>query len=170
MIDRQKLLKQKLKINKQKSLKIKLMDLLPKKLATVINKSEVIISPEREKILNKVHEKWNFDLHKGDFVTRYSDFRKEFSWEQEVIQFIDGIDIEEKQVYLLLEIDDNSPFFLVDGKWVIKNFGLLWGLINNNDLWVVGQDFSYGFLVSRYGGYLEHDPNPKEIFYAITYW
>ncbi|MDA7027568.1 hypothetical protein PJ311_13345 [Bacillus sp. CLL-7-23] len=79
MNDRQKLLNQKLKINKQKNQRIKLMDLLPKKLATVINKSELITSPEREKILDKVHEKWNFDLHKEDFVTRYSDFRKEFS-------------------------------------------------------------------------------------------
>jgi len=163
------LLNHKLKINKQKSQRSKLMNLLPKDMSTVIEKSNLIISPELERILDKVHEKWNFELHKGDFAIKYSNFRKEFSWEQEVIQYVQGIDIEEKLVYLFLGIDD-SPIFLVGGKWVIKNFNILWERINNDDLWVISQDFSYGVLVSHYGGYLEHDPNPKEIIYAITKW
>lgn len=82
---------------------------------------------------------------------------------------MEGIDIEENLVYLFLGIDD-SPIFLVNGKWAIKNFSILWQCINNDDIWIVSQDFSYGVLVFRYGGYLEHDPNPKEIFYAITKW
>lgn len=169
MDERKMLLNHKLKINKQKSQRSKLMNLLPKDMSTVIEKSNLIISPELERILDKVHEKWNFELHKGDFAIKYSNFRKEFSWEQEVIQYVQGIDIEEKLVYLFLGIDD-SPIFLVGGKWVIKNFNILWERINNDDLWVISQDFSYGVLVSHYGGYLEHDPNPKEIIYAITKW
>ncbi|WP_243763896.1 hypothetical protein [Bacillus sp. XF8] len=169
MDERKMRLKQKLKIANQKSGKYKLMSLLPKDMSTVIEKSDVITSPELETILNKVHEKWNFELHKGDFVINYSNFRKEFSWKQEVIQYVQGIDMEEKLIYLFLGIDD-SPIFLVNGKWVIENFSVLWQCINNDDLWIISPDFSYGVLVCRYGGYLEHDPNPKEIYYAITKW
>ncbi|MGG3654240.1 hypothetical protein ABES36_23430 [Bacillus pseudomycoides] len=132
------------------------MSLLPQDISNVIEKSDVITSPELETILNKVHEKWNFELHKGDFVISYSNFRKEFSWEQEVIQYVQGI--------------DNSPIFLVNGKWAIENFSILWQCINNDGIWIISQSFSYGVLVSRYGGYLEHDPNPKEILYAVTKW
>ncbi|MDF2086415.1 hypothetical protein [Bacillus pseudomycoides] len=169
MDERKMRLKRKVKIAKQKSQRYKLMRLLTEDMSTVIEKSDVITSPELEIILNKVYEKWKFELHKWDFVINYSNFRKEFSWEQEVIQYVQRIDIEEKLVYLFLGIDD-SPIFLVNGKWAIENFSILWQCINNDDIWIISQDFSYGVLVFRYGGYLEHDPNPKEIFYAITKW
>lgn len=170
MNERKMLLKQKLRINKQKSLRVELMKLLPPDMSVVIEKSELITSPELEKILEKVHEKWNFDLHKNDFALTYSDFRKEFSWEQEVMEYVQGCAIAEKKVYLFLGGIDDSPIFLVDGKWIVRNFSVLWNCINYDDIWIIGQDFSYGVLVSRYGGYVEHDPNPKEIMYAITKW
>ncbi|WP_410983142.1 hypothetical protein [Bacillus cereus] len=169
MDERKVRLKQKIKMAKQKSQKHKLISLLPQHISAVIEKSSVITSPELETILNKVHEKWNFELHKGDFVINYSNFRKEFSWEQEVIQYVQEIDMEEKLVCLFLGIED-SPIFLVNGKWVIENFSILWQCMNHDDLWIMSQDFSYGVLVFRYGGYLEHDPNPREIYYAITKW
>lgn len=167
--EQKNLLKQKLRINKQKNQRKQLVKLLPQDISTIIEKSELITSPELEKIIDKVHEKWNFELHKNDFVINYSNFRKEFSWEQEVIEYVEGLDIAEKKVYLFLGIDD-SPLFLVNGNWVIQNFNILWKRIYNDDLWIVGTDFNYGVLVSRYGGYLEHDPNPKEIIYAVTKW
>lgn len=129
----------------------------------------MITSPELEKILNKVHEKWNYELHKVDFAIKYSDFRKEFSWEQEVIHYVEGITIENRLVYLFFGIDD-CPIFLVDGKWALMNFRLLWEHINNDAIWIISQDFNHGVLVSQYLGYLEHDPNPKDIIYAITKW
>lgn len=58
----------------------------------------------------------------------------------------------------------------MNGEWVIENFSDIWEAINYTDLWVFDMDVNYGVLVSRYGGYLEHDPNPKEILYAITKW
>lgn len=169
MDERKKLLNQKLRINKQKIHRGILIKLLPQDMSTVIEESELITSPELEKILDKVHEKWNFELHKSDFAINYSNFRKEFSWEQEVIEYVKEVDIAEKKVYLFLGIDD-SPIFLVDGNWIIQKFNILWQRINNKDIWIIAQDFSYGVLVSRYVGYLEHDPNPKEIFYAVTKW
>lgn len=60
--------------------------------------------------------------------------------------------------------------FLVDGNWVIKYFDTLWDSINNEDVWIIGQNFNYGVIVACYAGYLEHDPNPKEIIYEITKW
>lgn len=59
-------LKRKVKIAKQKSQRYKLMRLLTEDMSTVIEKSDVITSPELEIILNKVHEKWKFELHKWD--------------------------------------------------------------------------------------------------------
>lgn len=169
MDERKRLMQQKIKVVKQKNQRTNLMNLFPKHISSVIEKSELIMSPELERILNKVHEKWNYELHNGDFASKYSDFRKEFSWEQEVIRYVQGIDIENKLVYLFLGIGD-CPIFLVDGKWALMNFSILWEHINNDDIWIISQDFSYGVLVTRYGGYLEHDPNPKEIMYAITRW
>ncbi|XRG79814.1 hypothetical protein V5E38_05710 [Rossellomorea sp. GAMAL-10_SWC] len=169
MNDRKLLIQQKFKVTKQKNQRNELLNILPKDLATVIEKCEFITTPELEKILDKVHEKWNYDLHKGDFILNYSNFRKEFSWEREVIQYVQGIDIEEQLVYLFIGIED-SPIFLINGKWVIKNFDILWTLIDNEDIWIISQDYSCGVLVSHYGGYLEHDPNPNEILYAITKW
>jgi len=169
MSERKILLQQKIKVTKQKYKRNELMNILPKDLAAVIEKCEIITSPELDKILDKVHAKWNYDLHKGDFILNYSNFRNEFSWEREVVQYVQGIDIEEQLVYLFFGIED-SPIFLIDGKWVINNFDILWQFINNEDIWIVSQDYSYGILVSSYGGYLEHDPNPKEILFAITNW
>lgn len=169
MDERKRLIQQKIKVVKQKNQRTNLMNLFPKHISSVIEKSELITSPELERILNKVHEKWNYELHKVDFAIKYSEFRKEFSWEQEVIHYVQGIDIENKLVYLLFGIGD-CPIFLVDGKWALMNFSILWEHINNDAIWIISQDFSYGVLVSRYGGYLEHDPNPKEIMYAITKW
>jgi hypothetical protein len=169
MNERKILLQQKIKVNMQKNRRNVFLNLLPKELASVIEQCEIITSPELEKILENVHAKWNYDLHKGDFILNYSSFRKEFSWEREVIQYLQGIDTEEQLVYLFLGIED-SPIFLIDGKWVIRNFNILWQLIDNEDIWIISQDYSYGILVSRYGGYLEHDPNPNEILYAITNW
>ncbi|MBO9128513.1 hypothetical protein [Bacillus sp. 165] len=169
MNERKILMQQKIKVTKQKYKRNELMKILPKDLSSVIEICEMITTPELEKILDKVHAKWNYDLHKGDFILNYSNFRKEFSWESEVIQYVQGIDIEEQLVYLFLGIED-SPIFLIDGKWIIKNFDILWQFLNNEDIWIISQDYSYGVLVSRYGGYLEHDPNPKEILYAITKW
>jgi len=169
MSERKKLLQQKIKVTNQKYKRKELMNILPKDLASVIEKCEIITSPELDKILDKVHAKWNYDLHKGDFILNYSNFRKEFSWEREVIQYVQGIDIEEQLTYLFFGIED-SPIFLIDGKWVIKNFNILWQLIDNEDIWIISQDYSYGILVSHYGGYLEHDPNPNEILYAVTKW
>ncbi|MFJ8089840.1 hypothetical protein ACIQ7N_16765 [Lysinibacillus sp. NPDC095746] len=82
---------------------------------------------------------------------------------------MEGITIENRLVYLFFGIDD-CPIFLVDGKWALMNFRLLWEHINNDAIWIISQDFSHGVLVSQYLGYLEHDPNPKEIIYAITKW
>lgn len=169
MSERKILLQQKIKVTKQKFKRNELMNILPKDMASVIEKCEIITSPELEKILDKVHAKWNYDLHKGDFILNYSNYRKEFSWEREVIQFVQGIDIGKNLVNLYFGIED-SPIFLVAGNWIIKNFNLLWQCIDNEDLWIISQDFSYGVLVSHYGGYLEHDPNPEEIIYAITKW
>ena len=169
MNDRKLLLQQKIKITKQKNQRNVVINTLPKDLATILEKCEIITTPELDKILDKVHAKWNYDLHKGDFIINYSNFRIEFSWEKEVIQFMQGIDIEEKLAYLHFGIAE-SPIFLIDGKWVIKNFDILWQSINSEDIWIISQDYSYGVLVSRYGGYLEYDPNPIEILYAITKW
>jgi hypothetical protein len=138
-------------------------------MSEVFEKSDLITSPEFEKILDKLHKKWNYELHRGDIAIKYSSFRKEFSWEQEIIEYVRGLDIGEKPVYLYLGLYD-SPIFIVNAKWAIQNFNNLWRCINNDDIWIFSLDFSYGVLVSRYGGYLEHDPNPKEIFYAITKW
>ena len=169
MDERKRRMQQKIKVVKQKNQRTNLMNLFPKYISIVIEKSELITSPELERILNKVHEKWNYELHKVDFAIKYSDYRKEFSWEQEVIHYVQGVDIEKKLVYLLVGVGD-CPIFLVDGKWALMNFSTLWEHINNDDIWIISQDFSYGVLVSRYPGYLEHDPNPKEIIYAITKW
>lgn len=169
MDERKRRMQQKIQVVKQKNQRTNLMNLWPKDISSVIEKSELITSPELERILNKVHEKWNYELHKMDFVIKYSDFRKEFSWEQEVVHYVQRIDIENKLVYLFFGVDD-CPIFLVDGKWALMNFSILWEHIYHEDIWIISQDFSYGILVSRYGGYLEQDPNPKEILYAITKW
>ncbi|WP_342512488.1 hypothetical protein MKY34_18005 [Sporosarcina sp. FSL K6-1522] len=169
MNERKKRIQQKIKANKQRYQKANVMNLFPQHISNVIEKSEIITSPELESILHKVHEKWNYELHKEYFATKYSDVRQEFSWEQEVIQYVQGIKIENELVYLFLGID-NCPIFLVDGKWALKNFSTLWEHVNYDPIWMIGQDFSYGVLVSRYLGYLEHDPNPREIIYAITAW
>lgn len=169
MDERKLLLNQKLKLNKQKNWKRKLINELPRDLSTIIDKSEIITSPKSEIILDKVHEKWNFELHKSDFAINYSSYRKEFSWEEEVIRYVQGIDIADEQVYLFFGIND-SPIFIVNGNWAIKNFSILWKQIKNNDFWIISKDISYGIIVSCYGGYLEHDPNPRELFYAITKW
>ncbi|MEI3611870.1 hypothetical protein [Pseudogracilibacillus sp. SO30301A] len=73
----------------------------------------------------------------------------------------------EKPVYLFLGNDD-GPIYIVDGIWVLKHFKVLWESINYEDVWIIRRKYDYGLLVSRYGGYLEHDPNPKEVFYAMT--
>ncbi|MGG3889863.1 hypothetical protein [Metabacillus fastidiosus] len=52
----------------------------------------------------------------------------------------------------------------------MENSNVLWQSIDNDDLWIITKDFNHGVLVSRYGGYLEQDPNRKEIFYSITKW
>ncbi len=169
MKERKILMQQKIKRNKQKNQRYDLINRLPYRLTSEIEKCELIFSPEVDEILDKVNKLWNYDLHKGDFVTKYHNFRKEFSWEDEVIQYVQQIKIEEKQAYLFLGIND-SPIFLVNGKWVIENFSNIWEAISYTDLWVFDKDVNYGVLVSRYGGYLEHDPNPKEILYAITKW
>lgn len=169
MDERKRLMQQKIEVNKQKNQRTNLMNLFPEHISIVIEKSELITSPELEKILNNVHEKWNYELHKEYFAIKYSDFRKEFSWEQEVIHYVQEIDIENKLVYLFFGIGD-CPIFLVDGKWALMNFSILWEYINKDDIWIISQDFSYGVLVSHYLGYLEHDPNPKEVLYAITKW
>ncbi|MED4402580.1 hypothetical protein ABET41_09715 [Metabacillus fastidiosus] len=169
MDERKALLQQKIKINKQKSQRNKLIDFLPQDISTVLEKCDLITSPKLDRILDEIHQKWNYELHKEEFVKKYGDFRKEFSWEQEVIQYMQEIEIEKKVVCLFLGIDD-SPIYLVEGKWVIENFNILWQSIDNDDLWIISKDFNYGVLVSRYGGYLEQDPNPKEIFYSITKW
>ncbi|PGM49017.1 hypothetical protein [Bacillus sp. AFS053548] len=170
MNERKLILQQKIKVSKQKKQRNVLINTLPQELATVLENCEIITSPELDRILDKVHAKWNYDLHKGDFIVNYSNFRIEFSWEKEVIQFVQGIDIEEKLAYLFFGIEDSPILLIDDGKWVIKNFDILWQSINNEDIWIISQDYSCGVLVSRYGGYLEHDPNPKEIIYAITKW
>lgn len=169
MHERKRLLQHKLNMNKQKSQRAKLLDLLPQDIAIIIEKSDFITSPKVEEILNKVNAQWNYELNRADFAIKYNGFRQEFSWEQEVIDFVQGIAIEKQLVYLFLGIED-CPMFLVDGKWALKKFNILWACINNADIWIISQDFSYGILVSRYGGYLEYDPNPKEIVYAITKW
>jgi len=169
MNERKILMQLKFKVTKQKYKRNELMKILPKDLVSVIEKCEIITSPELDKILEIVNLKWNYDLNKWDFILNYSDFRKEFSWEKEVIQYVQGKNFKEQLVYLYLGIED-SPIFLIDGKWAIMNFNILWELINNKDIWIFSQDYSFGVLVSRYGGYLEHDPNPKEIYYAITEW
>ena len=169
MDERKIQLQQKVKVNKQKNQRKILMDMLPKEMSQVIENTDLITSPELEKILNTVHDRWNNELHTHDFIIHYENYRKEFSWEQEVIQYVQGIDIGEEQVYLFLGIP-NSPIFLLEGNWVIKNFNVLWQNINYEDVWIISQNFEYGILVSSYGGYLKDDPNPKEIFYAITKW
>uniref|UniRef100_UPI003F491CBF hypothetical protein n=1 Tax=Niallia taxi TaxID=2499688 RepID=UPI003F491CBF len=169
MDERKKLLQQKIKVNKQKSQRRMLMNILPQDMSDVIENTVLINSPELEIILETVHRRWNNGLHSHNFLIHYKNSRKEFSWEQEVIQYIQGIDIKRNQIYLYLGIP-NSPIYLVDGNWVIKNFKVLWQSINYEDVWIISRNYTYGVLVSRYGGYLEHDPNPKEIFYAITKW
>ncbi|MGE8034144.1 hypothetical protein [Lysinibacillus sp. NPDC093692] len=169
MDERKRRMQQKIQVVKQKNQRTNLMNLFPKHISSVIEKSELITSPELERILNKVHEKWNYELHKVDFAIKYRDFRKEFSWEHEVIDYVQRIDFENKLVYLSFGIGD-CPIFIVDGKWALMNFSILWEHIDHDDIWIISQDFSYGVLVTLYGGYLEHDPNPKEILYAITKW
>ncbi|MGG3889530.1 hypothetical protein [Metabacillus fastidiosus] len=169
MDNRKILLQQKIKLNKQRSRGKLLMKMFPQDMSNVIENTDLITSPELEKILETVNKKWNNELHTHNFIIQYKNFRKEFSWEQEVIQYVQEIEMKEKEVYLFLGIPD-SPIFLVNGNWVIKNFEVLWQSINYEDVWIIGQNCNYGVLVLRYGGYLEHDPNPKEIFYAITKW
>lgn len=83
-------------------------------MSTVIEKSELITSPELETILVKVHEKWNFELHKCDFAINYRNCRKEFSWEQEVIEYVKEVDIAEKKVYLFLGMMTVLYFLLTE--------------------------------------------------------
>jgi hypothetical protein len=169
MDQRKKLLQQKIKVNKQKNQIKVLMNMLPQDMSDVMKNTDLITSPELEQILDAVNNRWNNELHSHNFLNHYKKFREEFSCEQKVIQYIQGIEIEEKEIYLFLGIPD-SPIFLVEGNWVINNFKALWQSINYEDVWIIGQNIKYGVLVSRYGGYLESDPNPKEIFYAITKW
>ncbi|MEC1636897.1 hypothetical protein P9D98_20235 [Bacillus mojavensis] len=176
MDNRKMLLRQKLKINKQKSLRVTLMSTLPRDMstlprdmATTIEDCSLITSPELERILDKVQKKWNFELHKNDFAIKYSEHRKEYSWEYEVINHVQQTKLPDEQVYLYLGIED-IPIFLINGNWIIENFNFLWEQINNSDLWIIDFNFKYGVLVSRYGGYLDHDPNPNEIIYAVTEW
>lgn len=145
------------------------MTTLPRDMATTIDDCSLITSPELERILDKVQEKWNFELHKNDFAIKYSKHRKEYSWEYEVINHVQQTKLPDEQVYLYLGIED-SPIFLINGNWIIENFNFLWEQINNSDLWIIDFKFKYGVLVSRYGGYLDHDPNPNEIIYAVTEW
>lgn len=86
-----------------------------------------------------------------------------------MINHVQQTKLPDEQVYLYLGIED-SPIFLINGNWIIENFNFLWEQINNSDLWIIDFKFRYGVLVSRYGGYLDHDPNPNEIIYAVTEW
>lgn len=56
MDNRKMLLRQKLKINKQKSLRVTLMSTLPRDMATTIEDCSLITSPELERILDKVQK------------------------------------------------------------------------------------------------------------------
>ena len=163
------MLQQKISINKQKYARTHVLNLLPAHISIVMEESEYITSPDLETILNQVHEQWHNELHKADFREKYPEFRKEFSWEHEVIEYIRNIDMERQQVYLFLGNED-CPLFVVDGRWALMNFSTLWEQVNHDDIWITGRDLTHGVLVSRYAGYLEHDPNPEEIMYAITSW
>ncbi len=66
---------------------------------------------------------------------------------QEVLQYIQGIEIEEKEIYLLFLGIPDSPIFLVEGNCVINNFKALWQSINYEDVWIIGQNIKYGVLV-----------------------
>ncbi|WLR42290.1 hypothetical protein LC087_16435 [Bacillus carboniphilus] len=169
MNDRKQLLQQKLKATKQKISRKELIELLPDNLSVVIEEATFFTDPKVEHILNNLYNLWNNELHLHSFINKYSENRKEFSWENEVISFVQGLNFKQELGYLYVGIE-KSPLYLVGGKWLIENFDVFWEQISFEDIWFFGKDLSNGVLVSQYGGYLEHDPNPKEIMYAITYW
>ena len=169
MEERKRLLQKKISINKPKCARTHVLNMLPADITVVMEESEYITSPDLETILNQVQEIWHNELHKADFREKYPDFRKEFSWEHEVIDYVRNIEMDRKRVYLSFGIED-CPLFLVDGRWALMNFSTLWEKTNHDDIWIIGRDLTHGVLVSRYAGYLGHDPNPKEIVYAITSW
>lgn len=170
-LEQKVILEQKLKEQQQKSRRTEVLHALPKPLSDVMEGSAFIISPERERILEAVHAKWNNDLHKHDFAKRYSRFRQEFSWEHEVMAYVKGttLNFARQPAYLYFGLA-NCPLFVVDGNWAIQHFSQLWTSIHCEDWWLFCPDLSCGVLISRYGGYLEHDPNPEEILYAVTVW
>ncbi|MGG3927054.1 hypothetical protein ABET51_13755 [Metabacillus fastidiosus] len=57
-----------IQINKQKSQRNKLIDLLSQDISTAIENYDLITSPKLDRILDKIHQKWNYELHKEEFV------------------------------------------------------------------------------------------------------
>lgn len=170
-LEQKVILERKLKEQQQKSQRAEILRALPLPLSNMIVASAFVISPERERILETVHAKWNNDLHKHDFAERYGKFRQEFSWEHEVAAYVEEttLDFARQPAYLYFGLAD-CPLFVVDGNWAIQHFSQLWTSIHFEDWWLFCPDLSCGLLISRYGGYLEHDPNPEEILYAVTVW
>lgn len=164
-----KKLAEKLKIAKQKNHRSNVINQLPLNITAILKNSPYITTPELEKALMNVNQKWNFELHTHEFIEKYPNNRVEVSWEKDVLRFVTSMQPIHKQVYLLLDIE-NSPLFMVESHWAIQHFQDLWQCIDSRDFWLFDEDLTFGLLICRYGGYLEDDPNPEEYFYAITHW
>lgn len=164
-----KQLAEKLKIAKQKSQRNNIIRHLPLPLADVLKNRPYMTTPKLETILMGVNQKWGFALHTHEFIKKYPDNRIEVSWEKDVLQFVASTKPTHKHACLLTGFE-NSPLFIVERHWVVQHFQALWEGIGLKDLWLFDEELTFGLLICRYGGYIEHDPNPGEYFYAITYW
>lgn len=156
-------------INKQRNQRKCLLEQMPAHISQVLEKAEYFTSPAREDILQKVKQRWNGELYTYNFRSKYPAFAKAFSWEHEVIHYVQTLTIRSEHVYLFLGVPD-SPIFAVDRGWVNGNFEVLWQKIDYEDIWVIGQGFNEGIIVCGYVGYLTEDPNPAEVYYEVVSW
>jgi hypothetical protein len=162
-------LQHRIKVNKQRNQRKRLLELIPAHISQVLEKAEYLTSPAREDIFQKVQQRWNGELYTYDFRLRYPAFVNAFSWEQEVIAYVQTLTNRAGQVYLFLG-DPDSPIFVADGEWVRSNFAVLWQTIDYEDIWVISQEADEGIIVCGYVGYLAEDPNPAEVYYEVVSW
>jgi hypothetical protein len=158
-----------IKVNKQRNQRKRLLELIPAHISQVLENTEYLTSPAREDVLQKVQQRWNGELYTYDFRSRYPEFVKAFSWEQEVISYVQTLTIWAGQVYLYLGVPD-SPVFVADREWVRANFAVLWQTIDYEDIWVISQEADEGIIVCGYVGYLAENPNPAEVYYEVVSW
>jgi hypothetical protein len=169
MEQQKELLKIKINANKQRNQRKQLLHLFPAPHAMVLNQATYLLSPVRDDMIQTVMQRWNNQLYNYHFRFQYPQFVKAFSWEKDVIMYVQELTMEEQDVYLYFGMSD-SPIFVVDGQWVLENFATLWQLIAYEDIWVIDKEFDKGIVVSNFAGYLTEDPNPAEVYYEVLTW